>query len=301
MTRPWLEHLKPRQHRIVIDADTHASELSTYGERPALYYHGRPLSAEEIIAEMDGAGVDMANIWQNPAATRYPGDTAGNYAALLAANEYVYRKACQHPQRLLPSGWTDPQALGVDGACRLATHLVRQFGFAIVKMNPAQNRYPMDSAPVIEVVDHIVSLGATPAFHYGADTPFTPASGLAAIAARLGNHPVLAVHMGGGGAGYREAERQYHDSIALGLEHPNIHYIFSALRDTYIASAVQQYAAAGQGHRLFCASDAPYGHLAWNYGGFRALLAALGVEPAGYLGTHYARFLLAAYRRLGIE
>jgi predicted TIM-barrel fold metal-dependent hydrolase len=301
MALPWLEHLKQHQLRVVIDADTHASDLLGYGPRAAHYYHGRPLSAEEIMAEMDAAAVDMANIWQNPAATRYPGDPAGNYDALLAANEYIHRAACQHPQRLLPSGWTDPQALGVEGACRLATQLVRDFHFAIVKMNPAQNRYPIDSAPVIEVVDHIVSLGATPAFHYGADTPFTPASGLAAIAARLGDHPVLAVHMGGGGAGYVEAEAQYHHSIALGLEHRNIHYIFSALRDTYIASAVQQYSAAGQGHRLFCASDAPYGHIAWNYGGFRALFAALGVEPAGYLGTHYARFLLAAYRRLGIE
>lgn len=181
---------------------------------------------------------------------------------------------------------------------------MRDLGFAIVKMNSAQNRYPIDSPAVLAVVDHIVSLGAIPAFHYGADTPFTPAIGLGTVAAHIAPHPVLAVHMGGGGASYLEAESQYHASIALGLQHPNIHYIFSALRDTYIERAILEYSRAGQLHRLFCASDAPYGLIPWNFGGFRALFSSLHLSPAhtdGLLGNYFARFVLDAYHRLGIE
>ncbi len=301
MASELLPYLKSHLDSIVIDADTHASDPACFPNRSPHYFHGRPLSAEEIIAEMDSAQVHLANIWQNPAATVYPGSVAENYAALLAANQYIRDAAARYPTRFIPSGWVDPKATGVDGACRMASSCVQDFGFAIVKLNPAQNRFPMDSPEVIAVVDHIVSLGAVPAFHYGADTPFTPASGLETIARRLGNHPVLAVHMGGGGAGYVEAEQQYHDSIALGLQLLNIHYVFSALRDTYIASAVLQFETANQGHRLFCASDAPYGRIAWNYGGFRALFASLNLDPSGYLGRNFANFILAAYARLGIE
>jgi predicted TIM-barrel fold metal-dependent hydrolase len=292
-------NLRVNTGNLTIDADTHATNLIDHPRPPSpSYYHGRPLSLEELAAEMDSAGVDLANVWQNPAATIYPGDADSNTDALLAANRYL---AAPGP-RFIPSGWTDPRACGVDGAIRIAEACVEDFGFAIVKMNPGQNRYPIDSPAVLRVVDRIVELGATPAFHYGADTPFTPAAGLEAIARRLGDCPILAVHMGGGGASYLEAEEQYHQSIALGLRYPNIYYVFSALRDTYIEAAIQAYEAApGERWRnLFAASDAPYGRMSWNFGGFRQMLAA-NPRRQDYLGANFARFVLAAYERLAAK
>lgn len=289
---------------MVIDADVHATDTRKYPARGRAYYHGRPLSLEEILAEMDAALVDAANVWQNPAATLYPGTEDANFGALLEANEYIALGASKYPKRFIGSGWTDPKACGVGNAVRIAEVCVKEFGFVIVKLNPAQNRFPIDSPQVIEVVEAIVSLGAIPAFHYGADTPFTPARGLEAILQRFPETPVLAVHMGGGGAGYLEAETQYQESIALGLRYPNLKYALSALRDTYIEEALIQYQAAGEpfSRNLFCASDAPYGKMSWNFGGFRAMLESLGFDDdsvRGYLGGNFARMLTSHQERPG--
>lgn len=297
-------YLESHQGQLVMDADTHITDLMRHPRRSEPhYYHGRPISAEELIVELDQAQVQMANTWQNPASTPYTSDPDRNFELLLDANRCVHKAATTHPHRLIPSGWTDPKACGIDNASRIADACVLEYGFLIVKLNPAQNQYPIDSPSVLAIVDHIVSLGAVPAFHYGADSPYTPAEGLEAIAARHPNHPVLAIHMGGGGAGYLEAEELYHASRELGLRRPNIHYALSALRDTHIESALMAYHAAGPDaqSRLFCASDAPYGRVSWNFGGFRAMLQTLPFdEPtvSGFLGQNFADFLLKGYRHL---
>jgi predicted TIM-barrel fold metal-dependent hydrolase len=316
-------YLESRLDSLTIDADVHPSDTRRCPPRAQPgYYHGRPVSAEDLVAEMDLAGVAMANIWQNPAATAYPGGEDENAASLLEANRYVFEAALRFPGRFIPSGWTDPQACGVGNACRIAETCIREFGFALVKMNPAQNRFPIDSPAVTAVLDRIVELGAVPAFHYGADTPYTSAAGLETVARRHPEHPLVAIHMGGGGAGYLEAEALYHQSLALGLRCPNIRFVLSTLRDVYIEEALIAYQLAGPpfSGNLFCGSDAPYGRMLWCFGGFRETLGALasGRHPdprlrnnpsafteeavRGYLGGNFARFMLENHRRLaGVE
>lgn len=313
-------YLDANQRTLVIDADVHATDTQRSPRRPVdSYYHGRPVSAEDLIAEMDLAGIQMANAWQNPATTRYPGGEDANAEALLEANRYVFSCGQRYPERFISSGWTDPKACGVANARRIAEICVRDFGFLLVKMNPAQNAYPIDSPAVLEVADRIVELGAIPVFHYGADSPFTPASGLEALAARYPECPIVAVHMGGGGAGYLEAERLYHESRELGLRKPNIRFVLSAIRDTHIEEALVAYQLAGPpfSENLFCGSDAPYGRMAWNFGGFRAIFEGLEHSAAhtdarvrnnpglftadsaqAYLGGSFARFVSAGYARL---
>ncbi|NWG13392.1 MAG: amidohydrolase family protein [Acidobacteria bacterium] len=223
------------------------------------------------------AEVDMALIWQNPAATPYTGDADPDYESLLAANRYIRDAAERYPDRFLPAGWVDPKACGIDGALEMAEVLVLEYGFPIVKMNPAQNRYPIDSEPVLAVVDRIVELGAIPAFHYGADTPFTPAGGLERIALRHPDHPLVAAHMGGGGAGYSDAEPLYQESRALGLRCPNIRFLLSTRRDAHTESDLIAYQSAGEPfcRNLCCGSDAPYGRMTWNFGGYRQMFRSL--------------------------
>lgn len=319
-------YLEQHQSTLTIDADTHATDTAALTgalreryERTTGYYHGRPVSAEDLLAEMEMAGVDMALIWQNPAATPYTDDQDRNAEALLAANRYIRDAAARYPGKFIPAGWTDPKACGEGNALRIAETCVLEFGFPIVKMNPAQNQFPIAGPEVGRVVDRIVELGAVPAFHFGADTPYTPAEGLEAVALRHPEHPVLAVHMGGGGAGYEEAEELYQKARALGLRRPNIHYVLSAKRDTHMESDIIAYQLAGPAFsgRLFCGSDAPYGRMSWNFGGFRAMLRSLqnasrhtdprvrahpelfrdGFEQA-YLGGNFARFVAEACRRV---
>lgn len=268
----------------VVDADVHLSdpaalppEMSGRMASDANYFHGRPISAEDALTEMAMAQVDMALVWQNPSATPYCDDQAINADRLRAANLYVADAATHYPDRFIPAGWTDPKALGIKRSTDLVSHLVKDLGFVIVKMNPAQNAYPITSADVLETVAQIVDLGAVPAFHFGADTPYTPPEGLADIARRHPDVPIIAVHMGGGGAGYVEAERHYATIRRIGLAQPNLFFVLSAKRDTHIESDLISYQLAGPPFSLniACASDAPYGRMTWNFGGYRAMFAAL--------------------------
>lgn len=324
--RGAIHRLETIQNHATIDMDVHVTDVSAISgelrqryESTPNYYHGRPIAAEEVLAEMGLADVDMALIWQNPAATAYCGNPDHDYEALSAANRYVDEVAYEHPERFIPAGWTDPKALGLGGALRLIDVMVEEWGFPIVKLNPAQNRFPIDSEPVCAVVDRIVSLGAVPAFHFGADTAFTPADGLERLARRHPESPILAVHMGGGGAAYPEADALYLAARELGLRCPNVRFIFSAKRDTHIESDLITYQLAGAPccEHLFFGSDAPYGRMTWNFGGARAMLRSLedstrhpdprvrahpGLFHAGtaqnYLGRNAAVFLRECCLRL---
>lgn len=320
------EYLEENGHRLVMDGDVHPSARSLLppeveqqiSEIPN-YYHGRPLLAEGVISLLDRAGVDMAMCWQNPAVMRYGDDQDENFERLKLANAAISALAAEHPKRVIPAGWTDPKALGVINAKALARTCVEEFGMPVVKMNPAQNEYPIDDQIVLEVVDEIVALGAVPAFHFGSDSPYTPPSGLELIAKRHPDHPVIGVHMGGGGGHFVEAEPVYQAARSLGLRQPNVFYILSAIRDPHIESALLAYAEAGAPYsgNLVAGSDAPYGDMIWNYGGFRALFAAMqkgseygdarlskkpdlmdGQMVSGFMGGNLARLIVEADRRI---
>jgi predicted TIM-barrel fold metal-dependent hydrolase len=328
-TRERVRYLASMGDKLICDADTHISDLTrlpaSLANRLAKdpdYFHGKPIGSEELLAEMDLAGVDVSLIWQNPAATEYPGIPGKNYEALYEANKYIADSAAAHPNRFLPAGWIDPKALGKDKAIELAKRCVDEFNFPIVKLNPAQNAFPIDSDVVIECAQAIASTGAIPAFHFGADTEFTPAEGLERLAISLDPSPLIAVHMGGGGASYLEAEELYQEARALGLRRKNIFYVFSAKRDTHMESDLISYQIAGEPYsrNIACGSDAPYGRQCFNFGGFRGMFAGLSAGTAHsdprvrtnpelfsveallpYLGRNLVDLVLAAYGRIGFK
>jgi predicted TIM-barrel fold metal-dependent hydrolase len=318
-----MQYLTENQNRLTIDADTHISNFANF-PAPLLeaaiqpdYYQGKPISAEDLLCEMKMARVDMSLIWQNPAATVYYNNPEKDFQSLLEANQYIFDTVQKYPDRFLGTGWTDPKALGIEGAKKLASVFVKEFGFPVVKLNPAQNAFPIDSNQVIEVTEHIISLGAIPAFHYGGDTPYTPPSGLARLANRFPETPIIAVHMGGGGSAYVEGEYHYLETRKIGLEHPNLKFILSARRDTHSESDLITFQASGEpfSNNICCASDAPYGRQTWNFGGYRLMFESLknGAEHtdirlqqnpglftdeaiSGYMGGNITRIYLKAYQ-----
>jgi len=325
-SRALITHLEKNRDHLIIDADTHPTLTDSVSElnRRQLdtspnYYHGRPITCEELLQEMDMTGVDMALSWQNPAFTRYTANKEQNFGILLKANLDIKKMARRYPDRIIPAGWTDPKAVGIDLALKIVEHCILEFGFLIVKMNPAQNAYSVDTDEVFTVVDRIVEMGGIPAFHYGADTPYTTASAFEKVALRHPEWPVIAVHMGGGGCSYLEGERQYIESRALGLRRPNVHFILSTKRDTHIESDLITYQMAGEPYcrNLSVGSDAPYGRVSWNVGGYRQMFNTLmdinhHPDPrirdnpglftedavANYMGRNFADLLLRGYRRL---
>ena len=319
-------YLEANRHQLVIDADTHLTDLNKLSgpikaayEATANYYHGRPIGHEEILREMKMADVDMALSWQNPAATPYCGDRSADFDGLMMANRHIFEVSQKYPQDFIPAGWTDPKALGVENALRVVDTCLFEYGFPVVKLNPAQNAYPITSDEVLAVVDRIAGCGAVTAFHYGADTEFTPADGLEKVAQQFPNALFLAVHMGGGGAGYLEAESIYLATRKMGIRNPNIQFIQSAKRDTHIESDFIAFQQAGEPYcnNISCGSDAPYGRMSWNFGGFRAMFKSLQdtenhTDPRirdrevvftdediqRYMGGNFAAFILEAYRRI---
>lgn len=279
-----LAYLHHHKKKLVIDADTHISDLEKLGERHKSrydsspdYYQGKPINAEQLIAEMDMSNVDMSLCWINPAVIQYSNIPDMNYEHLKSAIAYVLKASENYPERIIPTGWIDPKALGLEKSKELVMECVKEMGLLVIKMNPAQNGYPLDHPDVCTLVQLMVETGAIPAFHFGADTSFTPPESLAAIAKLVYPHKIIAVHMGGGGASFMEGETVYRKTRELGLKFDNIYFVESAKRDTHIESDFIAYVAAGEQHyrRIMCASDAPYGRQSWNYGGYRAMFSTL--------------------------
>ena len=322
-------YLAANRSNLIIDADTHLTDLNSLTgkikaafEATPNYYHGRPIGHEEILREMTMADIDMALSWQNPAATPYSGDPSADFDGLMRANRHIFEVSQNYPHSFIPAGWTDPKALGVENALRVVDTCLFEFGFPVIKLNPAQNAFPITSDEVLAVVDRIAACGAVTAFHYGADTEFTPADGLEQVAQQFPQASFLAVHMGGGGAGYLEAESIYLETREMGIRNPNIHFIQSAKRDTHIESDFIVFQQAGEPYcnNISCGSDAPYGRMAWNFGGFRSMFKSLqdienhtdrrirnrevvftDEDIQGYMGGNFAALIIAAYRRISAE
>jgi predicted TIM-barrel fold metal-dependent hydrolase len=324
--RQRIAFLENHKDELIIDADAHISsieDMAPYDRNNYLnnsnYYHGKPISAEDLLMEMKMAGVDMSLIWQNPAVTHYGADQDYNFQILFRANKYIYESSEKYPEKFIPAGWTDPKALGTNLAITLVEKCINEFGFLIVKMNPAQNKYNIDSEDVVTVFNKIVELGGIPAFHFGGDTPFTSAEGFEKLALLHPEYPILGIHMGGGGPSYNDGEKHYMKARELGLRRSNIYFVESAKRDTHIESDLITYQLAGKPYcdHIFCGSDAPYGRESWNFGGYRQMFESLidGINhtdkrvqanPAlfsravsqKYMGGNIAQFVIDGYKNI---
>lgn len=275
-----ISFLESVKSKVVIDSDVHITDTDKINDQLKLslkqsenYYHGKPLSVKEVQFEMQHSQVDMCLIWQNPALTIYSDNAEENYHTLLKANKYIHDTFQEYPQQFIPGGWIDPKVMLPAQCKKMIQVLIQEYGFPIIKMNPAQNEFMIDSDIVFEMVNEIYKYGAIPAFHFGSDTQYTPVEGLEKLLIYANEKPVIAIHMGGGGASYVESEKTYQKARELGLKYPNVKYVLSAKRDTHIESDLITYELAGTpfSNNLMCASDAPYGKMAWNFGGFRLL------------------------------
>ncbi len=321
-----LNYLSPLRGNLVIDGDVHLSDIDAIANEDLKlkaksndYYQGKPISIGDALANMEMAGVDMCLVWQNPSVTSYNDSKDFNFSSLLKANEYIYKAVSNYPNRFIPGGWVDPKATDMELTRQLIKICVEEFGFPIIKINPAQNQFMIDSDVVFKVVEEIYAYGAIPAFHFGADTPYTPVEGLEKVVDYARERPVIAIHMGGGGASYIEADETYTKARALGLRYPNLKYVLSAKRDTHIESDLISYQAKGApfSHNLMCASDAPYGNMSWNFGGYRALFKSLKYSDlhcdervrqgsavfddqsvANYMGGNMARLAMEGYHSI---
>ena len=217
---------------IIVDADCHISPT---------FENGNSLTIEELITRMDDANVQQAITWVQPPYLRN---------RIIEGNKYVYKATQTYPNRILGFGWADPR-LGVDHAIELVKRCIEEYGFFGVKLNGAQNEFPIDDEIIsLPVIEEIAKLGSRIAFHIGADSynnthPFR----LAKIADRFPSTTILAIHMGG--ASFNDLSSAM---IEVAEKYHNILLIGSAIRSVPIINAVERLGST----RICFGSDTPF-------------------------------------------
>ncbi len=216
---------------MIVDADCHISSQR---------FDGLALTADDLVAAMDGAQVDQALVWLKPP---YDKDIGPE-------NRAVYDAARAYPDRLIPFGWVNPR-LGERHALDTLARCFDEYGFHGVKFNGAQDDYVIDDeALVIPIVERAAAYGKVLAFHIGADFPEnTHPMRLGRLAARFPDTTFLLIHLGG--AAFPALDRA---AIEVASAHHNLHVIGSAIHERAIIAALDTLGT----DRVSFGSDMPF-------------------------------------------
>ena len=249
---------------MIIDADCHISSRK---------FDDMALTAPELIAQMDRAGVGKALVWLRPPYDR----------DIDRENRAVYEAMKRYPDRLLGFGWANPR-LGKPATEATIRRCYEEYGFLGIKFNGAQDGYVIDDVSVMPFIEAAAAYGKPIAFHIGADFyENTHPLRLGRIAARFPEITFLMVHMGG--AGLPALDRS---AIEVALEHANVVLIGSAIGERAILRAIEALGAA----RVCFGSDSPFGLMHVQLAMYRALLRDHDeVAQTEVLGGNLARVL----------
>lgn len=254
--------MNDHQH-LIVDADCHISSSR---------FDGLAMTADDLLREMDRAGVDKSLIWLKPP---YDKDIGPENRAIHAASR-------AHPERFLPFGWTNPR-LGLQRAKDVATQCFEEYGFLGIKFNGAQDDYVIDDAQtVMPVIEHAARYAKPLAFHIGGDfAENTHPFRLGAIAARFPETQFILIHIGG--ASFPALDRA---AIEIAAAHDNIAVIGSAIHERAILKAVEVL-----GHERVCfGSDMPFFLMHARLAMYRAILRDHGEDAVrAILGDNIRR------------
>lgn len=250
---------------MIIDADCHISSHN---------FDALALTAEQLIAQMDRAGVDKALVWLKPP---YDKDIAPE-------NRAVYEAMQRHPSRLLGFGWANPR-LGHASAADMIRRCFEEYGFYGIKFNGAQDDYVIDDARIaLPLIEQAARYGKPIAFHIGSDFfENTHPYRLGAIAERFPETQFIMIHMGG--AALPHLARA---AIETAAKHPNITLLGSAIPEQPILRAIETLGA----ERVCFGSDTPFRLMHVQLAMYQALLRDSDeAARANVLGGNIARLL----------
>jgi|GEM_PF-518363 hypothetical protein len=321
-----IDFLELHHDSLVIDACVHATDTvhlhETFRERylsTGNYYHGRPVSAEDLLKEMELASINMCLVSPDQGSICITDDVQGNFDSFLTANRYVYESALKHPEKFIPAGLLDADLLGLDNMLKLAKSFVNDFGYLVMRIELAERLVSGGLEPVWHILDWIIEMGAVPVLSYGAGTCFNNPEHLKNLADRYQKHPLMLLFTGGWHSGWQDAEEYYICVRQLGLQFADLKFILCMRRESHTEADLVAFQYAGESftENLFCASGAPYGRMTWNFGGFRwMLLSLMDAEHhtderirhtpglfneqvmRNYLGGNLSRLLLSGYKNL---
>ena len=214
---------------LICDADTHISPYKVPDKK---------LSREDLVASMKKNNVDYSLCWLYP----------HGVDNVSESNDYVGEAAAMD-QHLIPFGWVNIRE-GHDKALKDAAICFDELHCRGIKINGAQNDYPIDLPDCLEVASIISSHNGMVAFHIGADSPDnTSPKRASVIAEAYPDMPVLMVHMGGAGEPDRSA-----DVIRTAKTHSNMYLVGSAISVEKVRIAVDELGP----DRVLFGSDFPF-------------------------------------------
>ena len=165
---------------MFIDSDCHVSSRA----------HGPGISSDELIRQLDLAGVDRAVCWPMVSYTR----------EIAADNAAIYEAAKAHPDRVIGFCGVNP-LLGMQQALEELERCIEVYGVKGVKLNGARDGYYIDDPKLsLPLIDRVAESGIALAFHCGAnDYEKTHPFRIAKVSEMYPDLPILVVHMGGSG------------------------------------------------------------------------------------------------------
>lgn len=236
---------------MIFDADTHMSPYRNFPEA---------ISAPELDEKLAAAGVDKAVCWLLPQGVD----------DVSESNRYIYDNSKTMP-RFVPFGWANIME-GEDKALRDAVTCLDEYGFRGVKLNGAQNYYPIDSLPALHVCEEIAKRKGIIAFHIGFDEPLmTSPFRAATVAQAFPETPVIMIHMGGASTTRENASRRVIDVAKLC---PNMYLIGSAIEPECVKVAIDELGP----QRVMFGSDVPFRDPAACIRGYEEMLAGAAPE-----------------------
>jgi predicted TIM-barrel fold metal-dependent hydrolase len=250
---------------MVIDADCHISSQE---------FDSLAITADELIEQMDQAGIDKAIIWLKPP---YDRDIAPE-------NKAVYDATKKYPNRLLGFGWANPR-LGSGATVDAIKQCFEEYGFLGIKFNGAQDDYVIDDPDIgLPFIEKATQYGKPIAFHIGADFyENTHPYRLGHIASSFPDAQFFMVHMGG--AALPALDRS---AIEATARNPNITIIGSAIPAQAILSAIHTVGV----ERVCFGSDTPFCFMHVELAKYRALLRDFDkADQDRVLGANIARVL----------
>lgn len=231
---------------MIFDADTHMSPYKNFPEAP---------SAQELDAILENAHVDKAVCWLLPQGVD----------DVSESNRYIYQN-CKNLPRFVPFGWANVME-GEEKAVRDAITCLDEYGFRGVKINGAQNYYPIDCLPAMHVCEEIAKRKGIIAFHIGYDEPLmTSPFRAATVANAFPETPVLMIHMGGASPCEKNNARTVIDVAKLC---PNMLLIGSAIGTADVRTAIDELGP----QRVMFGSDAPFNDPAKCIADYQEMLA----------------------------
>ena len=257
----------------IVDADCHISSHK---------FDALAITADELVREMDRAGVDKALVWLKP-----PYDKN-----IDPENRAVYDAVRAFPDRLLGFGWANPR-LGQHHAMETIRRCFEEYGFLGIKFNGAQDGYVIDDQELsVPVIEFAAGYGRPIAFHIGGDFPEnTHPYRLGNIARRFPETRFILIHLGG--ASFPALDRA---AIEVARDHSNIAVIGSAIHERAILQAIRTRGS----ERVCFGSDMPFFLMHTRLAMYEALLRDFEPEArACVLGGNILRLLGGTQRTLG--